>query len=666
MIDINAILDAEEPEVSVSVSTEEPEVAANLDQLRWLVLRGKQGDTGKSAYELAVELGFVGTEAEWLASLKGGPGDPGTPGVSPAVTITAIEGGHRVTITDADGAHTFDVMDGVDGRSPAITVTAITGGHRVTITDETHPFGQSFDVMDGDPGDDYVLTPQDKAEIAGMVPVPTVPTEDISANTAARHTHENKAVLDGITVAKVQSWDGKGTYSKPSGGIPKTDLASDVQTSLGKADTALQSAPVTSVNGKTGQVGLDASDVGAVSTETYAADMEEVNSELGRKINAANLQAALDDDVSPARFVLVRNGNTLTTVDQFISIANLLVTTPRRVMFVIVASQSGGTVTSALELYPTAIDTNNRLLTLVGEYDGDRYTAELTAASLSSTMTGTLVVEPIVTESDIPDASTSAPVMDGTAAAGTSAAYARGDHVHPSDTSKLGVSDNAYRSASIPMGHLDATSTATVMTATVDGITELRNGVCMWLQNGVITSASGFTLNVNGLGAKPCYNSLAAATRATTVFNVNYTMLFVYNSTRVDGGCWDIVYGVDTNTTYTPVKLGFGYGTCTTAAATAAKTASISSYALTTGGIVSIKFDHDVPAGATLNITSKGAKAIHYRGAAITAGVIKAGDVATFIYSTYYHLISIDRWGEDISDLNSRLDAITVLDEEVF
>lgn len=35
--------------------------------------------------------------------------------------------------------------------------------------------------------------------------------------------------------------DGKGTYSKPSGGIPKSDLASVVQTSLGKADTALQS-----------------------------------------------------------------------------------------------------------------------------------------------------------------------------------------------------------------------------------------------------------------------------------------------------------------------------------------------------------------------------------------------------------------------------------------
>ena len=43
-------------------------------------------------------------------------------------------------------------------------------------------------------------------------------------------------------------------YVKPSGGIPKTDLASAVQTSLGKADSALQSAPVASVDGKTGAV----------------------------------------------------------------------------------------------------------------------------------------------------------------------------------------------------------------------------------------------------------------------------------------------------------------------------------------------------------------------------------------------------------------------------
>lgn len=43
-------------------------------------------------------------------------------------------------------------------------------------------------------------------------------------------------------------------YVKPAGGIPATDMASAVQTSLGKADTALQTAPVSSVNSRTGAV----------------------------------------------------------------------------------------------------------------------------------------------------------------------------------------------------------------------------------------------------------------------------------------------------------------------------------------------------------------------------------------------------------------------------
>lgn len=43
-----------------------------------------------------------------------------------------------------------------------------------------------------------------------------------------------------------------GTYSKPSTGIPKTDLASAVQTSLDKADTALQShQTMKTINGNT-------------------------------------------------------------------------------------------------------------------------------------------------------------------------------------------------------------------------------------------------------------------------------------------------------------------------------------------------------------------------------------------------------------------------------
>ena len=47
-------------------------------------------------------------------------------------------------------------------------------------------------------------------------------------------------------------------YTKPLDGIPRSDLNSDVRSSLGKADTALQTAPVTSVNGQTGAVTVSA------------------------------------------------------------------------------------------------------------------------------------------------------------------------------------------------------------------------------------------------------------------------------------------------------------------------------------------------------------------------------------------------------------------------
>lgn len=42
--------------------------------------------------------------------------------------------------------------EGEDGYSPEVTITSIEGGHRVTITDKDHPQGQSFDVMDGQGG----------------------------------------------------------------------------------------------------------------------------------------------------------------------------------------------------------------------------------------------------------------------------------------------------------------------------------------------------------------------------------------------------------------------------------------------------------------------------------------------------------------------------------
>lgn len=110
--------------------------------------------------------------------------------------------------------------------------------------------------------------------------------------------------------------------------------------------------------------------------------------------------------------------------------------------------------------------------------------------------------------------------------------------------------DYGIRAGAIPFGIVDSTSTATAFTATVPGITELTDGTCVLLKNGVVTSTTNFTVNINGLGAKPVYNNMAAATRDTSIFNVNYTMLFVYDETRVSGGGWICYrgYNSDTNT----------------------------------------------------------------------------------------------------------------------
>ena len=116
------------------------------------------------------------------------------------------------------------------------------------------------------------------------------------------------------------------------------------------------------------------------------------------------------------------------------------------------------------------------------------------------------------------------------------------------DAGKLSTTGTAKRAAAIYYGQVDDTSTSTKFTAQIDGITEYYDGLTVMLKNGVVTSAAGFTININGLGGKQAYNNLAAATAETTLFNVSYTMLFVYDSTRVSGGCWILYKGYDSNT----------------------------------------------------------------------------------------------------------------------
>lgn len=61
-------------------------------------------------------------------------------------------------------------------------------------------------------------------------------------------------------------------YEKPSLGIPATDLSSDVNSALNKANTAIQTESVTSVQGKTGDVILTPSDLSLEGLPTYTAE----------------------------------------------------------------------------------------------------------------------------------------------------------------------------------------------------------------------------------------------------------------------------------------------------------------------------------------------------------------------------------------------------------
>lgn len=94
-----------------------------------LALKGEDGIDGKSAYQLAVDGGFVGTETEWIASLKGETGPIGPVG-----------------------------PQGKTGETGA-----------------TGPQGKQGEV--GPKGDSYQITEADYAAIASMVSVPSKTSE---------------------------------------------------------------------------------------------------------------------------------------------------------------------------------------------------------------------------------------------------------------------------------------------------------------------------------------------------------------------------------------------------------------------------------------------------------------------------------------------------------
>ena len=137
----------------------------------------------------------------------GQDGQDGADGYSPTVEVEDIPGGHRITITDVNGSHTFDVMDGTGGGGAVESVNGQTG--------------------------EVILTAAD----VGALP------DDYSP-----------------PVQSVNSKTGAVTLGKSDVGLSNVDNVQQYSA------TNPPPYPVTSVNSKTGAVTLAASDVGALPT----------------------------------------------------------------------------------------------------------------------------------------------------------------------------------------------------------------------------------------------------------------------------------------------------------------------------------------------------------------------------------------------------------------
>ena len=89
--------------------------------------------------------------------------------------------------------------------------------------------------------------------------------------------------------------------------------------------------------------------------------------------------------------------------------------------------------------------------------------------------------------------------------------------------------------------------------------------------------------------------------------------------------------------------LGFGYGVCETAGATAAKTVSMTNTVLTPGGIIAVNFQNAFTASSpTLSVNGSAAKAIKLYGNAMPMGKVHANTILVMYYDgTQFNVIGI-------------------------
>ena len=108
--------------------------------------KGDRGDTGpQGAQGIQGIRGLQGIKGE--KGDKGDRGYAGSNGISPIITTTSIENGHKITFTDAKGTHVISLMNGAKGDTGADGYTPIRGTDYWTDTDKAEVKGYVDDLV---------------------------------------------------------------------------------------------------------------------------------------------------------------------------------------------------------------------------------------------------------------------------------------------------------------------------------------------------------------------------------------------------------------------------------------------------------------------------------------------------------------------------------------
>ena len=196
---------------------------------------GEKGTDGKSAYQIAVEQGYQGSESDWLSSLKGDKGNTGAkgnPGQDGAdgksAYAIAVEHGYEDSEekwllslkgekgdTGERGEKGDAGVDGKDGFSPIANVVKDGSITTITITDKngtttvTLTEGAAIDLT---PYAKVTYVDEKVQELSDSLTYTLQEhTLSITHLEDKSHTHENQSALDQITAAKIAQWDGFGT-----------------------------------------------------------------------------------------------------------------------------------------------------------------------------------------------------------------------------------------------------------------------------------------------------------------------------------------------------------------------------------------------------------------------------------------------------------------------